>query len=193
MSYAETLERLKKLEDAPESELPKPTEGASVSSVSAQPGASESFRASVGSDTCQLKGLSRPLTADHENSQTPRAGTAKTDKRVVPLVRCRDCRHFEPDHVNPAQGIGRCRIGAAGDPADRNYRQPYPSNPRRCDHFEITAEALLELCREACNGLDVDAEALRRWLIVQADPEWMHPAAVRRWAEIIEQRGFPHD
>jgi hypothetical protein len=117
----------------------------------------------------------------------------KKSARVVPLVRCRDCRHFQPDHVNPAHGIGRCRIGAAGDPADRDYRQLYPANPRRCDAFEITPEALLEICREACNGLDVDAEALREWLTDQADPEWMHPAAVRRWAQLIEKRGFPHD
>lgn len=117
----------------------------------------------------------------------------KNPARVVPLVRCRDCQHFEPDHVNPAQGIGRCRIGAAGDPADRDYRQPYPSNPRRCDQFEITPEALLEICREACDGLDVDAEALQRWLIDQGDREWMQPAAVRRWAEIIEQRGIPNE
>lgn len=111
----------------------------------------------------------------------------KIPARVVPLVRCGDCQHFEPDSVNPPAGIGRCRVDAAAD------RPPWPNAPRRCDHFEITPEALLALCREACDGLDVDAETLKRWLIEQADPEWMQPAAVKRWAEIIEQRGFPNE
>ncbi len=180
MSYAETLERLKKLEDGPGSEVPKVTKGGFGTFVTPEPGASQKNKASVTSGGCHLKGLSRPPTTDHEKSQTPRVGTAKSDKRVVPLVRCRDCQHFEPDHVNPAQGIGRCRIGAAGDPADRDYRQLYPTNPRRCDQFEITPEALLEICREACDGLDVDAGALQRWLIDQGDREWLTPAAAKR-------------
>jgi hypothetical protein len=110
---------------------------------------------------------------------------------AVPPVSCRDCQHFEPDEINPAQGIGTCLKGAAGDPANRDYRQLYPSNPRHCDHFETTPEALAQVCREACDGLTLDAEALRQWLVDQADPEWLRPAAVRRWAALIEKQGFP--
>lgn len=193
MSYAETLERLKKLEGAPDGEVSKVPKAPFGTYGTPEPGASRNFQASGTSGGCHLKALSRPPNPGGENSRRPRVGTGISDKRVVPLVRCRDCQHFEPDHVNPAQGIGRCRIGAAGDPADRDYRQPYPANPRRCDQFEITPEALLALCREVCSGLDVDAEALARWLTKQHDPEWLTPAAVKRWAEVIEQRGFPNE
>lgn len=31
-----------------------------------------------------------------------------------PLVACEDCRHFQPDTVNPPAGIGRCGLGHAG-------------------------------------------------------------------------------
>ena len=194
MSYAETLERLKKLEDGPGSEVPKVTKPPSGTFGTPEPGVSQKIRASVTSDGCHLKGLSRPPTADRENSQTPRVGTAKSDKRVVPLVRCRDCQHFAPDRINPAQGIGRCRIGADGSPTDRNYRLLYPANPRRCDGFEIMPDALLEICRKACDGLSVDPSELADFITRQNDPEIHNPAAVRRWAELIEQRGgFPNE
>jgi len=48
---------------------------------------------------------------------------------------------------------------------------------------------LLRVCTEACNGLNVNAAELADWLIEQGDPGWCVPAAVRRWAEIVHQRG----
>lgn len=140
MSYAETLERLKKLEDAPEGEVPKVTKGGFGTFVTPDPGASQQFRASFTSGRCHLNRLSRPPTADRENSQTARGGTAKSDRRLVPLVRCPDCHHFEPDRLNPAQGIGRCRIGAASDPADRDYQRAPQGN-----QFKLTTRSRAEI------------------------------------------------
>lgn len=186
MSYAETLERLKQLEDGPRGELTEPTKAPSVSFVSAQPGTSPKNQASVGSDRCQSKALSRPPTGSGEKSQRLRVEAAKTDKRVVPLVRCRDCQHFEPDCVNPPAGLGRCRIDAAGN------RLPWPRLNRRCDHFEITGIALFRECRRACSGLMVDPSELADFIDRQKDPDLHNPAAIRRWAELIHKLGrFP--
>ena len=44
----------------------------------------------------------------------------------------------------------------------------------------------------AVDGLDVDSYDLAAWLIEQEDPGWMQPKAMRRWAEIIAERGFQH-
>lgn len=107
---------------------------------------------------------------------------------VVSLVACRDCKHFEPDSINPAQGLGNCGIDAAGG------RLPWPNLPRRCHKFAITREALLATCRDACKGLDVDPERLADFLAGHDDPAWKTPPAVKGWAEAIEQRGgFPNE
>jgi len=50
---------------------------------------------------------------------------------------------------------------------------------------------LYQRCKDAVNGLDVDPSELCQWLLEQGDPGWCVPAAVRRWAEIIQRRGFP--
>lgn len=52
---------------------------------------------------------------------------------------------------------------------------------------------LMQRCESACTGLNVDPADLCQWLIDQNDPGWCTPKAVRRWAEIISQRGFPND
>ena len=53
---------------------------------------------------------------------------------------------------------------------------------------------LMDRCKSACTGLNVDPGDLCAWLINQGDPGWCTPRAVRRWAELIEQRGgFPND
>ena len=103
---------------------------------------------------------------------------------LVELVRCRDCVNFRPDPINPPAGIGRCRVDAAGD------RPPWPNAPRRCERFEVTRAGVFRLAREACKGTRLDPSELTDWLIRQADPECLSPAAVRRWAEIIDQKGY---
>ena len=49
---------------------------------------------------------------------------------------------------------------------------------------------LIDLCRSASGTLD--PYQFTDWLIRQGDPEWMQPAALNRWAEVIKRRGkFP--
>jgi len=53
-------------------------------------------------------------------------------------------------------------------------------------------DQLLDLCRDAVTGTDVAPEELTDWLLDRADPGCCTPKAVKRWAEIIHQRGgFP--
>ena len=53
-------------------------------------------------------------------------------------------------------------------------------------------QQLINLCRDAVVGKSVDAEALANWLVEQRDPGWCTPMAIKRWAEIIHDRGeFP--
>ena len=42
----------------------------------------------------------------------------------------------------------------------------------------------------AVDGLNVDSYDFAEWLIDQGDPGWMQPKAMRRWAEIIAERGY---
>lgn len=44
-----------------------------------------------------------------------------------PLVRCGDCRHFTPDTVNPAAGVGTCAAGNAAR---------WPMQPHRCPDMQ---------------------------------------------------------
>ena len=52
-------------------------------------------------------------------------------------------------------------------------------------------QTLLIRCREACADLALDPERLAAWLIDQQDPDWMHPAPVRWWAQRIARHGYP--
>lgn len=109
-------------------------------------------------------------------------------------VRCGTCQHFEPDPINPAAGLGRCLAGAAGDPAAPNARLPWPNLARSCSTWRPGRAHLFDLARAACEGLEVDPSALTAWLFEQGQPAWCQPAAVRRWAEIINDRGgFPNE
>ena len=104
---------------------------------------------------------------------------------VIILVQCRDCQHFTPDAENPDQGIGRCKVDADGD------RPPWPNAPRRCDRFDITRAGIFRHARAACRDTQVDPSELTTWLIDQGDPNRLVPAAIRRWAELIAERGYP--
>ncbi|MDT8321999.1 MAG: hypothetical protein RQ826_15885 [Xanthomonadales bacterium] len=46
---------------------------------------------------------------------------------------------------------------------------------------------LLQQCKEATIGMDADPLTLCDWLIAQGDPGWCVPAAIRRWAEFVQQ------
>ena len=53
-----------------------------------------------------------------------------------------------------------------------------------------TALKILPDAERAVDGLNVDAFELAEFLAEQSDPEWLKPAAMTRWAEIIAERGF---
>ena len=176
MSYAEALERLKKLPPLPGGELTKPTKGAFVSYGSTRVGHSEK---NTPSESARLP------------TPEPAPKRAQVDNRlsapVLALVRCGQCRHFEPNANNPGQGLGRCGAGAEGE------RLPWPNAPRHCATWNPTPAALLDICRAACDGLAVEPEELARWLLAQDDARWMTPPAVRRWARHINEHGYPKD
>ena len=56
---------------------------------------------------------------------------------TLATVRCRDCRHFQPDTINPEQGLGAC---AARDGLAQGEPPPYPHAQRRCNSFEGGAD-----------------------------------------------------
>ena len=141
-------------------------------------------RARNGNATSQEKACNKAPASDLDLLRD----VARADSALVALVTCHDCQHFTPDAINPPSGLGHCQIDAAGD------RLPWPSLPRRCQSFEITRAAVLRRCEAACADLQTDPAALCDWLIYRGDPEWMITAAVKRWAELIHERGgFPGD
>ena len=62
-------------------------------------------------------------------------------------------------------------------------------------NLEAAANALRILpdAERAVDGLDVDAFALAEFLAEQSDPGWLKPTAMRRWARIVQNNGFPDD
>jgi len=67
-----------------------------------------------------------------ETSQNAQSGPLRTS------VRCRDCLHFQPDTVNPPEGVGRCTHTLSGLPPKdgTGYGCCYPFIPRVCKHYE---------------------------------------------------------
>lgn len=49
-----------------------------------------------------------------------------------PLVQCGECQHFERDAINPAAGVGRCRLGREHHHGERMH---YPHATRQCPRF----------------------------------------------------------
>ena len=95
-----------------------------------------------------------------------------------PVVICADCRHFAPDAINPAEGIGACTAGQAG--------LYYPRMKRPCSAFQITRSALDLLAQEVSRQPQRFAE------MVWQDGVYDQPHHIRRLAERIEQVGFPN-
>jgi len=58
---------------------------------------------------------------------------------------------------------------------------------------KLSGRTVFDVCVEQCKGTDLDPERLADWLINQGDPSWLVPAAARRWAQIIDERGFPNE
>jgi len=50
---------------------------------------------------------------------------------------CGACARFQPDYVNPLEGIGRCTVTPTGLPprGGSGHGAPYPRAPRRCPEY----------------------------------------------------------
>ena len=100
-----------------------------------------------------------------------------------PVVVCEDCRHFKPDSINPADGIGSCAAGQDG--------LHYPRMRRECYGFQISRPALDRLASEIhsqpesfasmvwADGL-CDQPRQIRWLADRIDPAILPPATGRQ-------------
>lgn len=58
-----------------------------------------------------------------------------TERSLIPRppVHCRECTHFVPDTINPAEGMGRCKADRVPSPREP---MPYPNAARECERFE---------------------------------------------------------
>lgn len=175
MSYAEALERLKKLPETPPRVLPKPTNTPFGSFGSRRVGHSEKI--TPGKSARLPTPEPAPKRARMENP---------ISAPVLTLVRCGQCQHFEPNPNSPAQGLGRCRVGAEGE------SPPWPNALRLCHAWNSSEAALLEFCQDATSGTHVEPKALADWLRRQDDPGWMHPPAIEHWVKLIAARGLPN-
>lgn len=81
-----------------------------------------------------------------------------------PAVTCAACAHWQPDPINPQQGLGRCLI------LDRDpHPLPWPHAPRRCSKYlnrenrrppmEIFSDDLLDLDEDMLEDLLADPDA----------------------------------
>jgi hypothetical protein len=57
-------------------------------------------------------------------------------------VSCSSCAHFQPDTINPPQGMGRCTRTLSGLPpkGGSGYGVCYPFSLRVCKHYEPIEE-----------------------------------------------------
>jgi len=72
-------------------------------------------------------GIGNPTTQAPKVAQNANMGPLR--------ARCGDCQHYQPDSVNPPQGIGRCALTLTGLPPVRGY-PCYPFTPRTCTSFQ---------------------------------------------------------
>lgn len=69
----------------------------------------------------------KPRQGEPGQTHQPHAG----DFDSPPIVTCSACRHWQPDPINPQQGLGRC---LARDHEPKPL--PWPHAPRRCRKFQ---------------------------------------------------------
>ena len=92
--------------------------------------------------------------------------------------------------ANGTNGANAENKGFQGHPENhsRQSRQPTDTGTNG-DRAE-----LFDMARKACDGLSVDPSELADFITRQNDPEIHSPAAIRRWAELIHERGgFPNE
>ncbi|WP_376697238.1 AAA family ATPase [Wenzhouxiangella sp. EGI_FJ10305] len=97
-----------------------------------------------------------------------------------------------PPQKDGANGANAKNSGFQGYPEShlRHSRQPTDTSANGTDGSRAD---LFRMAKDACDGLHVDPSELVEFIAKQNDPELYSPAAVRRWAEVIEERGFPRD
>lgn len=65
-------------------------------------------------------------------------GPSRASPEPAPQVHCGDCAEFEPDSINPPEGVGKCARTMDGFPpvAVRSYGLCTPVTPRYCPDFK---------------------------------------------------------
>ena len=80
------------------------------------------------------------LVAEQSGMGTDTTRTETMQHRAN-MVHCGTCLHFTPDHVNPPQGVGTCKITGAGPSSGGSgYSACYPMADRYCVNHEMRTE-----------------------------------------------------
>lgn len=97
----------------------------------------------------------------------------------------------EVPQANNGEASGEFQSATPTDPVALSRTQK-ANNGRGCGTSPLSTLSraeLFDIARDACDGLTVDPSELCDFITKQNDPELYNLAAVRRWAELIEQRG----
>ena len=124
-----------------------------------------------------------PDRANGQNRTNPGAQPDKTGQQNGQAdfsVRCTDCRHFQPDAINPADGLGTCLAAST-------ERMAWPLLATRCSRFEISRPALERIAREISR--DPETFAAGVW----ADGAYTHPQQIRRLAQLVNESSITSD
>ena len=117
MSYAEALERLKKVEHGPGTAVPEVTKGTCGTSVTPEPRPFENFKASGSEVSCHQKALSKAPLPNAEISGRPAPRSAKSDRTMPSREElARICRRATADYPSVEPERLRRFLEIAQDP-----------------------------------------------------------------------------
>lgn len=76
------------------------------------------------------------------SNKPPHSLAESSDVGAPARVTCGACAHFQPDTINPPQGMGHCTRTLSGLPpkGGSGYGVCYPFSPRVCKHHEPIKE-----------------------------------------------------
>jgi hypothetical protein len=96
-----------------------------------------------------------------------------------------------PSQKGGIHGTRGTHAANKGFPADHDRHARHACQPTDTGTHgtDGTRADLFKMATEACKGLTVDPSELADFITRQNDPEIHNPAAVRRWAELIHERG----
>lgn len=112
---------------------------------------------------------------------------AEAERRAVQLVQCRNCQHYTPDTVNPADGIGTCAAGAwpqSRSTGGTRPMPPYPGAARDCTQYvdnRPMPDKLRARFRATCARLQIDPAP-----VLEQFDCWHYTAA-----DLLEMDGWP--